>query len=1695
MFVEKLREPEGSAARTGDPSSLEEVFASAFHAARVVDNSNASQVALERAYDQRIDAITKAGVTHDLSNPQRLQRGLSVPNEMGFYDEPEVADPHAEFDRKLHELAAKHPEHLPVFKLDRSVREEAKEIARQAEARSQAAWERAPNLYGAAGATRLAGGFVGAGTDPINVAALAAGPWGRVGVGAKQLLWMGVKQGAVNAGAETAIQPFVQAWRKEAGLDYGLGPAVGNIGMAAAFGAIDPAVRTISRGVQRLRGREPILDASGKVTGWREPMPASEALEQAARNAAPDSVLRKAYEGDVEAMHQLAKEAGIADDPAIVGARQAAEIEHELAGGKPVFVDDSEGFFKLGQAFRSSVDDAEPPPRGADPVLPQRKGFERLADDGPAPPASFKLDGRPVAFREMPSAEVGFDAGTFQFKGNGNAQGVSQRLAGVEQWDPIAAGRAIVFERADGSKVIADGHQRVALAQRLEQTGHEPIAMPATIFREADGWTAADVRAIAARKNLQEGSGDVLDAARAIRDRPDIIDSSVPLSSHAMRQARNLARLSDEAFAAVMSGQVAPNHAAVVGDLVEARSQHAPIIRALAEAEPNNEREARHIIADLVHGPRHEVQETLLGGHANSSLLAERAQVLDRALKLLKEDAQIFAILSKEADRIARVGNKLAEDANAARVLQSETVSALIETLATKPGPVREWLDDAARAVDGGGTKPKDAATAFAEQVRRRLLAKGLEGLKPDMPTLRGERGIDDPGGVEAREQIAALEAALDASVKKALHKVAERNLARWFDNHRANGRTPSPIDPVVKAEVVRLIAQGESVLDAIRQARQTVEKQRAAEAEARARAAKDEEPRVAEAGEGGDDDAALLRALTSVPRWQLQAADFADMTARRVINDLVDQGRPYVVRPHTVATGLDAVRPLQELLPEGWEVGLVSRVEPVGNGRVRLILSTLGGSVVEIVRPWREIRGNRAITFPSDRFIALFRPELVGNFRHSVRGEVWHELVHAVFVSDASDRLDDVARALLVRHAESLRVLDMSANDFFAKIGRRDLVRQGRPITLRQLYERNYSTRWDPAVLIAEEAVAHMVELIHHGALKTADVSPVLPILERAFGEQLTRRLKANDAAAKFVFAGPRAMSADLLKLDAAQSMENAGLTDIEIFQHTGWFRDSFGEWTFQIPKTDVGLAMRPEKIAKGQFKTKAIAGEAGNLIKAPQLFEAYPELADIILNLQHRKTVAAGAADFETGIIDVVAGSEKQMHARLVEQLQRFVNEIEKRPAGGEPRAMTAIRKAAEDLDREASAVLEKLAALDDAVAKVQGSAADRKALLEQFDELRRARAELDNTDWTVAWTIAERRRGAVIAGAEKPLRERLLEGLQRLEQRRGDKDPRGAVADEGEDWEASLFEELSRRSAVAETARERAAQGRAKPGTIVKEGEHPLVKEIATFERAQWKAGKTAEEIAAAIAEKFGFPVDPATVARREVWWHVGELLKVAAGSGHWPGEARAEFARLWSLGTLVTTIQKALGDMLGRPVSAGAVSQQRLRQGLPPRGPGGEPALSDAARSYAMKRLAERADGRRVTSSMIAKEIADRYREKVSPEYLRVLAQRGGLAGDPNAVWTPEALALLTREDIAGLSIKQKAAVLRAQGVQVSYDTVWRKVRELGQAPDQEPRFAAANDEGPPLLRGRNLTDAMEDATRTADLSELVRACRA
>ena len=94
----------------------------------------------------------------------------------------------------------------------------------------------------------------------------------------------------------------------------------------------------------------------------------------------------------------------------------------------------------------------------------------------------------------------------------------------------------------------------------------------------------------------------------------------------------------------------------------------------------------------------------------------------------------------------------------------------------------------------------------------------------------------------------------------------------------------------------------------------------------------------------------------------------------------------------------------------------------------------------------------------------------------------------------------------------------------------------------------------------------------------------------------------KLKNLAMGLIFAGPGAKTADLLKLNVARRMEEAGATADDILQNTGWFKGMEGKWKFEIPDN------------ASRFSTGPLTGgqkvPVTDVLDHPDLYAAYPYL-----------------------------------------------------------------------------------------------------------------------------------------------------------------------------------------------------------------------------------------------------------------------------------------------------------------------------------------------------------------------------------------------------------------------------------------------------------------------------------------------------
>jgi len=355
--------------------------------------------------------------------------------------------------------------------------------------------------------------------------------------------------------------------------------------------------------------------------------------------------------------------------------------------------------------------------------------------------------GQPAGVFTFDAAALATDAQRFQYKADGDGQGVlsgGEGLKSVSKWDRTKAGQILVYEDHDGQTYVVDGHQRAGLARRIKDA--DPQAQtPITglLLRSRDGITATQARTIAALKNIAEGSGTLIDAAKIFRDQPGALDDgSLARGRERIQDIEGLARLGPEAFGMVVNDVVPPVYGSLVGRIIPSdTARQDAAMRLLAKADPSTADEARALVRQVAQEDVTTTQEgDLFGGRdIAESLVLEKARVLAQAQRALGRERSTFGTLVKDATRIEGAGNTLAPDANAARRAEAEALATRIDAEAFRKGIVSDALS---RAAEGhkAGWSARDAAERFVSAVR----SGDVSSLAVDRPgSGGGERGAE----------------------------------------------------------------------------------------------------------------------------------------------------------------------------------------------------------------------------------------------------------------------------------------------------------------------------------------------------------------------------------------------------------------------------------------------------------------------------------------------------------------------------------------------------------------------------------------------------------------------------------------------------------------------------------------------------------------------------------------------------------------------------------------------------------------------------------------------------------------------------------------------------------------------------------------------------------------------------------------
>jgi hypothetical protein len=637
---------------------------------------------------------------------------VDAPSARGAQVMAGVAVPDVDYQRRLDQLRREHPEAMASIDTDAQLQAKVDQALKAVRGRAAQAAAEHP----VASFLGAAGGGFG---DPLNLG-LSVLPLGFGRTVASRILLAG----AANAGIETAEVPPRLADADRIGPAYSAGEAGADVVTAGLGGLL------LGGAVEGLGGLLKLTPGlKGAVAHDPAARRAADVVDQAARDDAA-----------IGPVDPVAHEDGLA----------------ALSRGEPLPT--QEPAQELGDLF-GETEAAAAAPRS-----------------GPGLTGEATYRGRKIYPGSFDPAELAVDAERFQFKADADAQGVTARLRGVEQWDPTSSGKVLVWEDRAGRRFVADGHQRRALASRLEGQGFD-ARLDGYLFREADGWTARQVRTLAALKNIREGSGTILDAAKIFRDDPALLgDRSLPITGEFISRARALARLSPEAFGAVVNKVIPEPYAAEIGAMAGARPDlHAALVRLVHQAKPASLEETRALVSEAMLDDWVKAegeQADMFGGLPAESTTIARAKVKAAVLAALRRDAKIYGQLVKHADAIEAGGNVLLRDANEAAAAVTRTALEVLSRLSLRAGEVGEAVAKAAAEVMDG-KRPHDAARGLIQMVKNRIAAgEALDDFRataidPKPPAEASAAllaKVDDPKAWARQAEPAPEDAALEAT-------------------------------------------------------------------------------------------------------------------------------------------------------------------------------------------------------------------------------------------------------------------------------------------------------------------------------------------------------------------------------------------------------------------------------------------------------------------------------------------------------------------------------------------------------------------------------------------------------------------------------------------------------------------------------------------------------------------------------------------------------------------------------------------------------------------------------------------------------------------------------------------------------------------------------------------------------------------
>ena len=337
------------------------------------------------------------------------------------------------------------------------------------------------------------------------------------------------------------------------------------------------------------------------------------------------------------------------------------------------------------------------------------------------------LDNYKSTIRTLDPNEIEFRPGEFQYKTDGDVFGVSEKLKAVEIWDEPSSGTLLIYEFADGTKAVVDGHQRLGLAKRLKARGQD-VKILAHVFKEVDDVPKEMMLVKGMLINLRNNTGSAVDAAKVLRTTGrldwDKIKKSLPVKQKLIRNADGLSKLSDDAWGLFLNKRIDEDLAARIGLQIENKAIHNKLLAALSTRKFSSLQEIDTVLEQIKRTPTVKAeQETLFGKEFfEETLIFEKTELIKYISQNSKKLKDVFkTVLANEKD-LNSAGNVLNKQENLQRGIDNEKIYERLSNIATQTGRLSDEFNHAAGILKQGN---KREARRLAEEAVRRAVREG----------------------------------------------------------------------------------------------------------------------------------------------------------------------------------------------------------------------------------------------------------------------------------------------------------------------------------------------------------------------------------------------------------------------------------------------------------------------------------------------------------------------------------------------------------------------------------------------------------------------------------------------------------------------------------------------------------------------------------------------------------------------------------------------------------------------------------------------------------------------------------------------------------------------------------------------------------------------------------------------------------